>query len=260
MDTNKKKIITEIQRISSELGTKYLKCTDFQRKGNVSLTAVYKTFGSWRNAVRAAGLTIWDPSSPKVLNKRRKEIIAEMQRISSKIGTKYLTGRIFENNCKIADNGTVVRAFGSWHNAVRVAGLKICIPRSPEEKNNLKKEIIIDLQKISSELRTKYLKGSDYEGRGIVSLRTVTRAFGTWHNAIRAAGLTIWDPHSPEILNKKKKEIIAEMQRISSKLGTKCLTCKAFEDNSKMNTTTIRNIFGSWHNAVKAAGLTIWIP
>jgi hypothetical protein len=53
----------------------------------------------------------------------------------------------------------------------------------------------------------------------------------------------------------KREQIVAEMRRVSSLLGTKHLTKKGFVSNSKISSSTVLNIFGSWNRAVEAAGL-----
>ncbi len=57
------------------------------------------------------------------------------------------------------------------------------------------------------------------------------------------------------IIMNKQEEIIAEIRRVSSKLGTLRLTRKDFARNSKISTPTVCHIFGSWNRAVEAAGL-----
>ncbi|MBI5206944.1 MAG: hypothetical protein HY934_04045, partial [Candidatus Firestonebacteria bacterium] len=109
------------------------------------------------------------------MNLTKKEIIAELQRVSSKLGTKYLTGKNFINNSKM-HVVTIATAFGSWNKALKAAELKVSIPISSENKKNRKKEIIAELQRVSSKLGTKYLMCKDFQGKGNVSLRTVTRA------------------------------------------------------------------------------------
>ncbi len=53
----------------------------------------------------------------------------------------------------------------------------------------------------------------------------------------------------------KKDEILSEIRRVASKLNTQHLTQKNFGSNSKISTSTIESIFGSWNRAVEAAGL-----
>lgn len=61
----------------------------------------------------------------------------------------------------------------------------------------------------------------------------------------------------------KRDQIIAEIRRVASKLSTQRLTRSDFARNSKISSSTISNLFGSWNRAVEAAGLkptTDWVP
>ncbi|MBI5206934.1 MAG: hypothetical protein HY934_03995, partial [Candidatus Firestonebacteria bacterium] len=140
----------------------------------------------------------------------------------------------------------------------RAAGLKVSISISPEDKKNKKKEIIAELQRVSSKLGTKYLTGKNFINNSKMHVVTIATAFGSWNKALKAAGLKTVRKHrpkSPKVLNNKKKEIIAELQRVSSKLGTKYLTSKNFNYYSKMSIKKTAKAFGSWNKARKAAGI-----
>lgn len=52
-----------------------------------------------------------------------------------------------------------------------------------------------------------------------------------------------------------KDEIVAELRRVATKLGTNTLSGPSYSQNGKISRFTIRNVFGSWKRAVEAAGL-----
>lgn len=61
----------------------------------------------------------------------------------------------------------------------------------------------------------------------------------------------------------KRDEILAEIRRVASKLNTERLTGKDFGRNSKISTSTVKSVFGSWNRAIEAAGMapiTNFIP
>lgn len=53
----------------------------------------------------------------------------------------------------------------------------------------------------------------------------------------------------------KKDEIIAELRRVANLLQTSALTASQFSQHGRVSANTVRNHFGSWNQAVEAAGL-----
>src|ERR671936_68401 len=52
-----------------------------------------------------------------------------------------------------------------------------------------------------------------------------------------------------------KNEIIAELRRVAELLATSSLTINQFKQHGRIGVTTVREHFGSWNLAVRAAGL-----
>lgn len=52
-----------------------------------------------------------------------------------------------------------------------------------------------------------------------------------------------------------KQTIITELRRIAEVLSSRHVTQRQFRDNSRISMSTVRYTFGSWNEAVKAAGL-----
>ncbi len=60
----------------------------------------------------------------------------------------------------------------------------------------------------------------------------------------------------PKALTAGQKRIIQEIQRIAAKLGTKSLSQSQFDEHHELGgVTTAGNQFGSWNEAIVAAGL-----
>lgn len=59
----------------------------------------------------------------------------------------------------------------------------------------------------------------------------------------------------------KQKEIIEEIQRIAKKLGVKQLSMHDFDQHHMVSAlTTVANHFGTWNEAIEAAGLIPYAP
>lgn len=53
-----------------------------------------------------------------------------------------------------------------------------------------------------------------------------------------------------------KQEIIAELRRVAEQLGAASLTRRQFKQYSRIGVKTVEERFGSWNQAIEAAGLT----
>jgi Homing endonuclease associated repeat len=54
----------------------------------------------------------------------------------------------------------------------------------------------------------------------------------------------------------KKEEVIEELQRVANKLETRSLSRSVFERNGTLSKNVVEQAFGSWNEAIVAAGLT----
>jgi len=206
---------------------------------------VYRNaFGLWNNALKEAGLPI---------NRKRaytdEELIGLLQELYRK-NKKVPTHKTIRFLKDFPDYITFKYHFGNWNNAIRAAGMcPVSIKKYP---TYTKKELIDLLRKryrktgkspICNELCT--LKDIPYHGIFVSS-------FGSWNNALTEAGLPI---------NRKnkysKKELIEFLQRLyrKTKKSPSSKILKAVKNSP--NFLVFRKYFGSWNNALKAAGIPL---
>jgi hypothetical protein len=98
-----------------------------------------------------------------------------------------------------------------------------------------------------------------------VHVSTIGRRFGGWKNALKVSGLSHLDVEMfPSLYQEKlghgremsNEELIAEMRRVHSMLNSGALTTRSFDRLSSTLADVIRKRFGSWQDALRAAGLT----
>lgn len=99
---------------------------------------------------------------------------------------------------------------------------------------------------------------------GRVSASTIKKRFGGWKEALRKAGLeqlyggrTVSQKMRTQVARRlSNDELIAEMQRVHAAGGRTALTTVDFERHSAITSSVaIRNRFGTWKYALKAAGI-----
>lgn len=76
---------------------------------------------------------------------------------------------------------------------------------------------------------------------------TLTRRFGGWIKALKAAGLS--ETRSP--LNISSEELFQNMEKVWTKLGRQPRYNEFHKPLSKYSAGTYENRFGSWRNALK---------
>jgi hypothetical protein len=227
-------------------------------------SAARRIFGSWRNAILAAGIApqevmIWERWSPaKIL-----VMIRHLARRNRPLTTQQMRKRHY--NVVSAAR----RHFGSWNKAILAAGvdpskLRRVVPWTPER-------VIEGI--LTRALRNESLAARLVEPRSLIEAGH--RFFGSWHGAIQAAGLdraTITlevgrnkrgDSSGARASGKKisgiprlfwdKDRVIAAMRlRLAERRPMHC-TALAREDQRLYN--AIRRYFGGWKEAMRAVGL-----
>lgn len=113
-------LIKEIGRVAELVQHPKISTTEFRKHSRVSPSTIQKRFGSWEEALRAAGLSDRFDSSNKVVSK--EDIVSELQRVSNLLGTDGFSREQFNANARFTD-AVIRRAFGTWHKAMQAAGL-----------------------------------------------------------------------------------------------------------------------------------------
>lgn len=82
------KIIAEIRRVASKLGTQRLTEKQFQRNSKMSVSTICNVFGSWNRAVKAAGLKQITDFIPEHKEIPEEELMAGVIRLTKELGKK----------------------------------------------------------------------------------------------------------------------------------------------------------------------------
>jgi len=181
----KQELIENLIKISEELG----RAPRIRHLTYPSLEAYKRVFGSWSNALKAAGFTPLDQSKYT-----KERLIGILKQIYAKTG-KAPTSKMLPslNNCP----GIQVfkSRFGSWSNALKQAGIPISRTRYTKE------ELIGFLKKRHAETKQVPSKNEINSLKGYPDSSTFRTQFGSWNNAIIAAG---FEPNKPGSEKKKK--------------------------------------------------------
>lgn len=144
-------------------------------------------FGSWKAAIEAAGLDYERISRHRSWTQRK--IIQQIREL-------YRRGESLSHDAVKQRYGSLVSAassrryFGSWEKAIRAAGLSYDRIRKIESWNRRKIiEKIQELDREGQDLNHSSMRRLGY--RGMLEAAGRERNFGSWDEALRAAGLSL---------------------------------------------------------------------
>ncbi len=123
-------------------------------------------------------------------------IIAEVRRVSALIPGPAMSRRAFDRLSKVSTD-TCNRRFGSWQQTLAAAGLSDRYGgKAVSEKMKSQgaqwlsdEEILNELRRIAAALQKETLTQEDLGKSTVVGLRVLRSRFGSWADALRAAGL-----------------------------------------------------------------------
>lgn len=191
---NLQEFITLMQKTAHDLGSNRLTREDFHKHSGVSRNEYAKHFDSWSDACKAAdlekGLSI-SHFAPKPYS--REDCLKELRRVANFLGRTDLSTKTFKKHAKFGE-GVVIRAFGSWENALDEAGLERTIKSKKNSTPPTRDECISEMKRVASLLGKTYLTGKAYNKHANINNQLVVSVFGSWLEALAAAGLSV-SPH-----------------------------------------------------------------
>lgn len=228
-------LLTELHRVAEKLG-QTPSVLLMQEHGKFGRDAYEGMFGSWSAALEAAEL---DPAPQ--YEHRNSELIEEMQRLADELGRQPRRNEMRE----FGGYTTCVyyQRFGSWNDALRECGFE------PYEIHKIDRETLLEeLLRLADDLGRTPSRNLMRE-KGKFDSKPYRRAFGSWNNALEEAGL-----EPIEIKGRPEEELLDEIRRLAEELG-KTPTSTEMWQKGEFSVTLYRNRFGTWNDAIRAAGL-----
>ena len=165
-------LIDEIRKVADELGYPP-RLGELDEYGDYSSTTYVERFGGIEQALDAAG---FDPDG----DPRTEELINELQRLHDEHGR---TPRVRDINQGCFSYTPYSERFGGLNEALEAAGIE------PPEGDIRSEELIQELRRLSDEVEGRPRR-EDMQEHGEYSYATYYRRYGSWQDALDAAGLT----------------------------------------------------------------------
>ena len=189
---------------------------------------IYNRFGGLKEAFKAAGLP-WESYSNR---KYSDEFLIEILRRRTKELKRPVRTR------DISRAAVIIQRFGSWKNALKIAGLSLEL--YPNKKYT-DEQLLIDIKRTAKKI------GKMPGIRDVKFGSACARRFNGWGNAIEKAGLGPYKKITKKPITEKK--LIDEIIRTSKKLNKTPLY------HHLKHYRTILRRFKTLENALKKAGL-----
>jgi cytosine/adenosine deaminase-related metal-dependent hydrolase len=138
---------------------------------------------------------------------------------------------------------TFISRFGSWSAAVKAAGFTPRLPRWSDD------ELLDALRAFADEESRPPTAVEANARKGFPSAQTFVEHFGSWNAALDTAGLT------PRNRRRTDEELLADLRKFADEHGTVPSAAAVREQENMATPPTYRNRFGSWNEALDAAGL-----
>ena len=194
-----------------------------------------KKFGSWNNALRAAGLEI---NAETDINK--SDLIDELRRLGDELD-RTPTSRDMSDKGKYG-TATYTHKFGSWNDAVQEAGLEIV-----RQRDVSRADMISEIQRLADELG-KPPAVHQMRDQGKFGVTTISREFGTWSAALEHAG---YEPNKEMGVSEEK--LTQELTRLADEIG-RPPKAEEMSRRGAYSIGTFERRFGSWNTALERAG------
>ena len=170
-------------------------------------------------------------------------LIEDVKEVAGSLGKKTITIDEYDKHGKY-NHATLYRRFGNWKNVLGLAGLSV------ESRNFYisDSDYISDIQRVASLLSRETLTIYEYQANGKYDANKLSKRFGSWDAALKAASLKSTGFH----YKVTDTELFEDIENVWISLGRQPKTSDIKSGISKYGMTTYLRHFGSWQNALQS--------
>jgi hypothetical protein len=176
---DKDSVIQEIRRVAALIPGKRLSRTQFDQLSKVHSSTLHNKFGSWREALIAAGLGERFDDSSESWNS--DEIVQKLQSLARQLGRRTITQREFNEHTGIGQR-PLKRLFGSYGRALEAAGLT----QSPAGRRYTDDECFENLLSVWTNYGRQPNLNEMKVAPSCVGPKAYVLRWGSWRNALQA--------------------------------------------------------------------------
>lgn len=201
-------------------------------------------FGSWKNAIEAAGLNYAEINHKLKEVTWSKELIAsEIQKIASE-GGDLRSDSVQKNYTKL--HSAAQRYFDSWKDAIEYAGFNYSSIKKIKWNNESVIMNILDLYNAGKDISSSAMQKTE-----MPLFQAGCRLFGSWANAVNASGIDY--KNIKKQLEWDEKTILEKINELYE-LDGKCSVSNVLKDNASLYQAAKRHFHDkSWEYIVQKA-------
>lgn len=241
---NREILLARLQALAIELD-RTPRRKDLQEAGGPWPETYVRHFGSWEVALRELGM---ESDSRPGQRYDREYLLEALQDVARELG-RAPTYDEMKSRDDVPRPRTYRRRFGSWREALRVAGF----PTKPDTRRYDRELLLQELNRIVEELgRTP--SGKEVREMGGPSANTFAHHFGSWTAALKELGLT---PRTGgRCRDYDDEELLGALRQLAVELGHAPTISEMKARSDLPAASTFQRRFGTWNEALRAAGLT----
>lgn len=256
---NRESYIAEINRVAAEIPSGALTREIFRKHSRVSADTIGRCFGSWQDALIAAGIShrysgkhITDRMRTKPGRSWNREMVTvHLQDIASLIRPKKLTHKLFNIHGKI-NSAKVSKIFGTWEQALISAGLQ------PSRHSLSETDAILLLKETAERINSSCLGKSQFSKiHGKCTSIKIIKIFGSWTAAVRKAGL-IPKPASRYPIHCKEEFVLVSISAGLNESGLKWLELLRYKSIEYGHAGGFSGTYLKWFSHVYWLSLPLW--
>jgi hypothetical protein len=231
-------LLDELRRLETML-ERTPKTDDMREHGEYGVATYFRHFESWNAAVSALGMDV---------NRRDNitddELLDELHRLADELG-HVPRQKDMVNKGKF-HHRSYQNAFGTWNDALSAAGYEPNIVFKRPSK-----DVLIEYLRDFGDGLDHSPKKREMTESGRYGANTYIREFGSWNDALRAAGFELnIEP------NVSREELHVAMRELSADLG-RAPTRDEMDELGAYSHFPFEQEFGSWNAAVRAEELEV---
>ena len=242
----RRELLAELETMAESLGRPPTS-TEMDEDGVFSASTYFRRFDTWAAAVDAADLDgTPGPGRPKISEQELLDEISRMADVLHRPPTTTEMDELGEYSLS-----TYLRRFGSWETALEEAGVGPT-DRRQRPSNRIREETLLaDLRALAADLGRPPTAEEMWK-RGAHSPATYLDRYDTWNGALEAADL---QPRRFRKAGIRDRELVRSLRELAASLERRPQR-QEMDTYGLISGTTYFNRFGSWRNALDAAGLT----
>ncbi len=128
----------------------------------------------------------------------------------------------------------------------------------PENRNCTDDALLDDIRATALRLNKKSLTKEEYDKHGRFCAATMQNRLGSWNHALERSGLVV-----QKRINIPHDELLRDLKRVAEMRGSDNVLRESYRTLGNFSDATMARTFGSWANALAAAGLNAtpgWKP